>query len=231
MGKRKRSSSKRVSKKRRKSKPRRRKKLPTAFPSTMTTKLKYVETVNLNAEAGGAPVNYHFSANSIYDPNITGTGHQPMGRDQFALLYDHYTVIGSKIKVTYYTTANNTQNIAMWCGTALQDTTNTLDSLPRILEQSGAKGGLLMTGTTQGRKTSGYSQFYSPRKMFRLGNGGIVGNTRICAGINSSPSEDAVFTLLVVQPDGSGTDPVILTALVEIEYIVTFSEKKSLASS
>lgn len=229
MPKRKRRTKRPVSRKR-KRKPRR-KPLPRAFPKSMTTKLKYVETVVLNATANGAPVNYHFRANSIYDPNLTGTGHQPMGRDQFALIYDHYTVIGAKMTVKYYSQATNTQNVAMWCGTVLQDTTNTLTSLPAILEQGNAKGGILMTSSTSGRQGAKTSQFYSPRKMFRMGSGSIVGNQRIIGPIGGNPNEDAIFTLLVVQPDGSGTDPNPITALVEIEYIVTFSERKSLASS
>lgn len=37
---------------------------------------------------------YHlFRANGIFDPDVTGTGHQPLYRDQVADLYTNYTVI------------------------------------------------------------------------------------------------------------------------------------------
>lgn len=185
----------------------------------------------MNAQANGAPVSYHFSANSIYDPNLTGTGHQPLGRDQYGLIYDHYTVIGSKIKVKFFSTRSEKQNVAMWCGTCLQDTQNTLTSLSEILEQGNANGGILTTHDEAGRQSGVHTQYYSPKKMFSMGKGSIVANPRICASMGGNPTEDAIYTLLVVQPGGSGVDPNSITALVEIEYIVTFSERKSLEQS
>lgn len=42
---------------------------------------------------------YVFSANGAYDPDITGTGGQPMGFDQMMAYYNHYTVLRSRIRV------------------------------------------------------------------------------------------------------------------------------------
>lgn len=44
---------------------------------------------------------YTFRANSMFDPNFTGIGHQPMYRDEYATLYDSYTVIASFIEVCF----------------------------------------------------------------------------------------------------------------------------------
>lgn len=185
----------------------------------------------MNAEANGAPVSHHFSANSIYDPNLSGGGHQPLGRDQYGLVYDHYTVIGSKMKVTFFSTRSEKQSVTMWCGTCLQDTQNTLTSLSEILEQGNANGGLLLTHDESGQQSGVHTQFYSPKKMFHMGKGSIVSNPRVCASMGGNPTEDAVYTLLVVQPGGSSVDPNSISALVEIEYIVTFSERKTLEQS
>lgn len=226
---------KRVSSKRRVTRKRtrrtRRKPLPRCFPKSMTSILKYVQTVTLNANNSGAAAQHNFRANSIFDPDLTGTGTQPMGRDQFELLYDHYTVIGSRMKVQFYTQAGGTQNVAMWCGGFVQDAASSFSSLPHLLEQPGAKGNLLMTGTYEGRKSTKLQLNYSPKKMFKLGKGSIVSNPRICTSMGSNPDEDAIFTLIAVQPDGSSVDPVPITALVEIEYIVTFTEKRVMSRS
>lgn len=40
--------------------------------------------------------------NSIFDPDLTGTGHQPYGYDQLAALYNRYRVLSCKWKVTFH---------------------------------------------------------------------------------------------------------------------------------
>lgn len=64
-------------------------------------KLPYYDQNNFNTGAvlaGG----YVFTANGLFDPNITGVGHQPMGFDQMMLFYEHYTVTKAKITANFY---------------------------------------------------------------------------------------------------------------------------------
>lgn len=56
--------------------------------------------VSLDPGAGTA-ASYVFCANGLFDPNITGVGHQPMGFDQLIALWNQYVVIGGVIKVTF----------------------------------------------------------------------------------------------------------------------------------
>lgn len=75
------------------------------LPLSMFGKLPYCETINyVTAGAVGAASAYVFSANGLYDPNITGTGHQPMGFDQLMLFYEHYTVTKVKATVNFQNT-------------------------------------------------------------------------------------------------------------------------------
>ncbi len=62
-------------------------------------KLNYADVITL-APGAGAIVIHQFRAASIFDPDFTGTGHQPLLHDQYALLYGRYRVISAKIKVT-----------------------------------------------------------------------------------------------------------------------------------
>nr|QKN88861.1 MAG: capsid protein [Cressdnaviricota sp.]QKN88875.1 MAG: capsid protein [Cressdnaviricota sp.] len=61
------------------------------FSPTKNVSLRYVETVTLNPSDGVSAVNV-FCANNIFDPNYTGTGHQPMFYDNYASLYGKYRV-------------------------------------------------------------------------------------------------------------------------------------------
>jgi len=62
----------------------------------MFVKLKYVETFSLT----GAPSIQLFRGNDLFDPNYTGTGHQPYLSDQLGPLYQNFTVYASKIKIS-----------------------------------------------------------------------------------------------------------------------------------
>ena len=122
-----------------KNKKRRRKALPLGgFPDRHVARLKYCDFVTLNATASGSavPLIHHFRANSLYDPDQSSSGHQPRGFDELAAIYDHYCVIGSKIKVSFENDVDHVQEAGQYCFLMLQDTNNTPTSLIDILEES-----------------------------------------------------------------------------------------------
>ena len=61
------------------------------FRTTKTLNLRYVENFTLNPGMLGATVNV-FSMNGLFDPNITGIGHQPMYFDNYMGIYGRYRV-------------------------------------------------------------------------------------------------------------------------------------------
>ena len=69
-------------------------------PNSIITQLRYCDDFKMTSTLG-ATVSNVYRANGIFDPDYTGTGHQPLFRDAFVGLYDYYTVLGSKITVTY----------------------------------------------------------------------------------------------------------------------------------
>jgi len=70
----------------------------TGFPGFMKMTHRYNTTFRLTSTAGGIK-DYVFSANGMYDPDITSTGHQPMYFDQMGSIYDHYLVTNSRCKI------------------------------------------------------------------------------------------------------------------------------------
>lgn len=67
-------------------------------PISYTYTAKYVEQVSFSIVAGVAFA-YQFNLNSIFDPNFTGAGHQPMGHDQIEQLYTKYRVNSVRYEV------------------------------------------------------------------------------------------------------------------------------------
>lgn len=70
-------------------------------PDKIMTKLKYTEAISFGSLVGLVLSNYQFR-NSIFDPNVTSSGHQPLWRDQLANLYSRYRVHGIKYKFTIW---------------------------------------------------------------------------------------------------------------------------------
>jgi len=74
------------------------------FPAKVRKTLRYSTNVTL-ASTAGAVTTWVFAANGLFDPDVTGTGHQPMGFDQMMVQYNHFCVAAAKIKVVFKSVA------------------------------------------------------------------------------------------------------------------------------
>jgi len=75
-----------------------------SFPNTKTVNLRYVTDFNLDPGATSSAVRV-FRANSIFDPDYTGIGHQPMYRDNYAAIYERYQV--NHAHITFIATSSS----------------------------------------------------------------------------------------------------------------------------
>lgn len=64
----------------------------------LVTKVKYSETLGVTSTAGILQQQI-WRLNSIFDPNYSGTGHQPYGHDQLSQLYERYRVFKCKWRI------------------------------------------------------------------------------------------------------------------------------------
>lgn len=69
------------------------------FPAKITAKMRYSEEITLTSIIG-LSAHHLFRANSIFDPNLTGIGHQPYGHDVYQQIYNHYEVTNATIVVS-----------------------------------------------------------------------------------------------------------------------------------
>lgn len=208
------------------------KRLMPGFPKNTMVKMRYVDTITLNPGIATL-ANYQFRANGIYDPDITGAGHQPLGHDEFGLFYNHYCVVGSKItaKFTYGSAAAST---AAQIGIYLSDDTSIPTNGNDICEQGLGKFdlmGALAYAPVAGRSKSNVPQItntYSAKKFFNIKD--IKDNvSRLGAAWNASPSDQAIYNVWVYPMDGS--DLGVFNVLVTIDYIVMLSEPQTLQRS
>lgn len=186
---------------------------------------RYVENqISINPGAAGIADNYIFSANGLYDPNITGVGHQPIGFDQFMLMYDHYTVIGSKIKCTFINTDGSTP---AQVGISLKDNVAAETDIRRNIENALCKYKTIgATGSGDSNKAI-ITMTFSTRKFFRKKS--IIAESDYKGTSSANPTEQAYFHCWGA-PIAS-VDPTSIQLFVEIEYIAILTEPKLLTLS
>lgn len=103
------------------------------FPASTTKKLRYSTTFALTSTSGVITGTQVFRANDLFDPDFTGTGHQPMGFDQLMAFYNHFCVVRAKIIIQ---AKNTTDSFPTICIRVDADST-ALTSIDRIVEFGG----------------------------------------------------------------------------------------------
>lgn len=188
-------------------------------------KLRYVQDVLLSSTSGAVSL-YQFRANSIYDPDYTGAGHQPMRFDEMAKFYANYTVVGSKITIKHL--GNSSGVIAQKLIVYLNDTNVTgLTYLNDLIEQGRCKY-MLTSDNSSGSAQRKLSLGFSAKKFFGVTN--VKDNEeRIGSAVTGNPSDQALFVIGMQPIDGTST--CYSWVNVTVEYLVWFSQPLQLASS
>lgn len=198
------------------------------LPQTFTTKMRYVDNLALSS-SNGAVGKYTFRMNSIFDPDLTGTGHQPMWHDQIAPQYLKYVVTGSKIIVTFQQIQSAMTAGAYYgpvmCGLTMDENASVSSTLTELQENQRSRYVCLTRGDGGGSGPKSLYSTYSPTKDL----GKTDDDDTVGASVGSNPSAQWFATVFVADLGVSTAATIIYT--VEIEYTVRFSSQLNVLSS
>lgn len=196
------------------------------YEKSRLCRLRYCEEILINAGAG-VLATHNFIANGLFDPNQTGVGHQPKCFDQAMLAYNHYQVLGSRMTATYLP-FQTTNMIPSQCGIHLSDTTGVIGaySLEQIYESRLINPKAIKTINNKEGRNTVLSCNFSSKKMFGKAS---HGSDRLRGSSSTNPTEQAVFQLFQYSVGGNNPDSV--TFMVQIDYVVLFSELKPVPQS
>ncbi len=94
------------------------------FPFRWNAKLTYGVNVSIGTPGGLPTANkYRFRLNSLYDPDVTGTGSQPYQYDQLTAIYTKYIVRSAFVDITF----SNPSVAGMWVGWSYHTSTTSND--------------------------------------------------------------------------------------------------------
>lgn len=188
------------------------------MPQTLITTLRYTEPFSINPLVGSAA--WHvFSANGLYDPNITGGGHQPMGFDQLMTFYNHYEVIGAKIKMSIVPSPEVT---GFNFGIKLDDSSTLAASGFEVICEHAMTSFKTHPGAGFSNGFDVYST-YSAKKFF----GDKAGDRETWGDASANPTDQAYF-ICFISPMTAMQDIASIPCMATIEYVVKFREAKDL---
>lgn len=197
------------------------------FANQQIVYMRYVTNISIDA-AVAATGSHEFRANSIFDPDVTGVGHQPMGRDEWSVAYDHYTVLGASIKCTFLSQGTGIDTSSFLGGILLDDDSTAITNPAALMEQGKARYKLI-TNNSASKSYAIVRHYYNPRKFFGVkdmkDNRDMLG-----AQFAANPTENVHFRVFVAPFDNSA-DLADQEVLVQITYKVLLTEPKNLLQS
>lgn len=190
------------------------------FPDSRIITMRYCESFSIDGGIG-TPASYLFRANSIFDPNYSGTGHQPYGHDQIAALYNHYEVVKSFITWEFQPGVVDTTASQVCAGITLVDDTTYETNYDTIQERKHTRWTQVGVSDQKGVVNNSFSL----KKIFPRAS-----STETAAAFGASPTEQAFFHCWA-KSIYSSQEPANVAGIVTIDYVVRVWELKDLGQS
>jgi len=185
------------------------------FPTMQKAIMRYVTDVSLDAGAG--TVAHHlFNASSIFDPDVSGIGHQPYGHDQYQSIYNHYRV--DKCIITASSGSGGSNNIF---GIGLQPDTTLIASSDQARERKGVTFAPVANSTNSNK----LQMTWNTKSTFPTDT-----SDSYSASFGANPAESVYFDVFTCGNLPSN-DPSALAVTVTLTYYVTMWEPKILIGS
>lgn len=198
------------------------------FPSTLRRRFKYADTVSLstNASTGGFGSEKRLNLNALYDPDYSGSGHQPYGFDQLMAGYNKYRVERCSFKLTF-TTPGGAADI--FCLASVAPGTS-----------SSVANTALSTPVEWPNTVSGHLSSTGTRLCVIRGSTNlpvVIGVTKarydaddiFCGTVSANPSQLALLSFAVASYSGATSEA--CSCLFELEFDAVLFDRVTVASS
>lgn len=188
-------------------------------------KLNYTSLHSITYTGVGSAASYQFRLNSLFDPDYTGAGHQPMGFDQLAALYQRYRVYGCKWRVVF-ASQDTSQHVEVAVQSRPNPTIST--NMQDILEkQYITKAVLGVEGSGQGVRTlSGYT---SISKIRGVPKSVVKNESDYGALISANPVFQPCLNIFVQNMNTAAS--VVCNFRIHLTFFAEFGDKVMLTGS
>lgn len=191
-------------------------------PDRLRTKLKYTSLFSVTSTSGA--IQYQLMAgNGCFDPDITGSGHQPQGFDQYAALYQRYVCRGSAIKVSV--NSNTAGSNYIFSVRPTSDVNDFSSNMSVEVEKSYVKWKV----GTQSNPARPIKMYRSTAKMEGVPNLKTLISDDYSAPFTANPT--ALWYWIVSASNADQQTTTNFNYYVEVTYYVEFYDRKTIGQS
>lgn len=194
------------------------------LPDLYFVKLPYQELIETSTTTTGVS-GYTFAVNSIYDPNVSGTGHQPLGHDQLATLWERYTVFGVKYDIK----AVNMSSTPCRVCTVVYDSSHTFTTFEDASEQPKASKTMILGGSNGGNDVLTFEGYISTAAAAGVPKTVIRDDDLWSASFGANPAKMPLFSIMHANLNGVSTTDVHY--VVTLIYYVRLKDRVELSTS
>lgn len=186
--------------------------LPKSEPADMVIlPFNYSETITISG-ISGAMGDYVYRINSLYDPNYTGTGVQPLYYDQWTYMYSNYLVNAVAYELTYYTA--NTVPSQLCVLMARAPTISGMTNITDVTTKNMASKIILITPDNSTALAKGYAKINA---IMGVNKKEYADNPEIYGAVyNANPTEPAYMHILAQAMDY--TSSISITLNVRLKF-------------
>jgi len=193
------------------------------FPASITKRLRYSTSFTGSTTSGAITSTQIFRANDLFDPDFSGTGHQPMGFDQLMQWYNHFCVVWAKITIVAKSTSGTTPTVCL----RIDADTSPITVIDRVVEVGGCVTETLEVKGAYGANKQ-MSMVADIGKLQGINRVALTSDPSLQGNAAASPAECSYFHITMwdtLGATGSAEIDVIL------EQIAVFTEPRNMVQS
>lgn len=195
--------------------------IPFGFPHQLLTKLRYYDTYAMTVTTGSLGKQV-MRWNSTFDPDFTSTGHQPLYRDTFAGIYDHYAVVSATANIKIISTSTSASLIV---GCITDDDSASAGSVTVLCEQNTGEH-MLLPPLSGSLSSVTFNPSWDCKRVLGVDP---YASEEYKTAVGSNPAEESYLHIWGTVTDGSSSTSI--TVAVELVQTVLWTELATPSSS
>lgn len=192
-----------------------------AIPDRIVAKFPYADTYSMTSSTLTSVQSWR---NSMFDPDYSGSGHQPFMRDQISAWYNKYICYGFKYDIFIHnTSASDTMR---YCITPFNHTGST--DMNTIWEKPHSRFGTL-TPDTGSRSSVRLRGYMSAPKALQVTKKQFVAEKNYWGATGGNPTQEAYLSLFTQAANGLSSVTARIT--VRLEFFTMWFERDAISGS